>query len=366
MSATTKKDDAGNAAALALLGGHSTSFLKAVLDASPDCIKIVEIDGTVSFMNENGRCAMEIDDFDAVAGAPWPSLWPEENQHQVRSAVRAAQRGEPCRFEAYCPTAKGTPKWWDVSVAPVPGADGEPASIVSISRDVTERVERERAISQHEAELERLALAQAASLQEKERLLQEKELLMREVDHRVKNSLALVTSILNVQSRTAGDESVKGALSRAAQRVGLIAGIHERLYKGALGELEVGGYLRDLCSDLESSVGDANAVSIRVDCPPLDFSADLATVLGLVVSELVTNAIRHAFCEGGGTVTVSVTEEGGKRCLTVHDDGCGLPEGFAPGQGGGLGMRVVTAYVRQQGWALDASNDGGAKFCITM
>ena len=357
----------GNAAALALLGGHSTSFLKAVLDASPDCIKIVELDGSVSFMNENGRCAMEVDDFDLLAGAQWPSLWPQENQDLVHAAVRAAQRGEASRFEAYCPTAKGTPKWWDVSVAPVPGADGQPASIVSISRDVTNRVIRERAISQHEAELERLALAQAASLQEKERLLQEKELLMREIDHRVKNSLALVTSILNVQSRTAPDESVKGALSRAAQRVGLIAGIHERLYKGTLGDLEVGGYLRDLCNDLESSVGDANAVSIRVECPPMTISADVATVLGLVVSELVTNAIRHAFGEGGGgTVSVSLTEEEQKRCLIVHDDGCGLPDGFEPGRATGLGMRVVTAYVRQHRWTLDVSNDGGAKFCIAM
>ena len=365
-TSATRRDQGTNATAIAALGVQSTSFLKAVLDASPDCIKIVELDGSVSFMNENGRCAMEIDDFDALSGAQWPSLWPEENQDAVHAAVRAAGRGEATRFEAYCPTAKGTPKWWDVSVAPVPGADGQPASIVSISRDVTNRVTRERAISQHEAELERLALAQAASLQEKERLLQEKELLMREVDHRVKNSLALVTSILNVQSRTAPQDEVRGALSRAAQRVGLIAGIHERLYKGSVGDLEICAYLADLCHDLESSVGDASNVTIEVTCEPTQLSADLATVMGLVVSELVTNAIRHAFGPEGGTITVSLDSTSGKRCLTVEDDGRGLPDGFEAGQGGGLGMRVVTAYVRQHGWSLEATSEGGARFCITM
>ena len=362
-----KVEDTGNGGALALLGGLSTSFLRGVLDASTDCIKIVDLDGSLSFMNENGRCAMEVDDFELLAGRPWPSLWPAENQAQIARAVEAARAGAPSRFEAYCPTAKGTPRWWDVSVAPVPGADGKPASIVSISRDVTDRVERERAIAEHEAELERLALAQAASLQEKERLLQEKELLMREVDHRVKNSLALVTSILNVQSRTADDEEIRGALSRAAQRVGTIAAIHERLYRESIGELELCGYLRDLCADLETSVGTDRDIKIEVACQPYDVAADAATVMGLVVSELITNAVRHAFGPQGGTIRVTLeAADEDRMCLTVHDDGRGLPDGFDLTAGSGLGMRVVSAYARQQGWDFDATSDGGARFCLTM
>ena len=357
---------ADDVAVLAALGVPSTSFLRGVLDASPDCIKIIELDGALSFMNRNGRCAMEIDSFDAVSGALWPELWPEENRPRVAAAVAAAGQGRPTRFEAFCPTAKGSPRWWDVSVAPVPGADGQPAHIVSISRDVTDRVVREQAISQHEQELERLALSQAASLQEKERLLQEKDLLMREVDHRVKNSLAIVRSILNVQSRSTADDAVRQALRRAAQRVGTIAAIHERLYRDSVGELEMCGYLHDLCRDLESSVGEGRDVRIDVACAPTHVGADIATVMGLVVSELVTNAIRHAFGEAGGTIRVGLKEEDGRRCLTVHDDGRGLPEGFEASKGGGLGMRVVSAYVRQHGWTLEATNDGGACFCITL
>ena len=353
---------------LAQFGGQETSILRGVLDASPDCIKIVELDGSLSFMNANGICAMEIDRFDLVAGADWGSLWPEENQDLVYAAVRAAGRGETTRFEAYCPTAKGSARWWDVSVAPVPGVDGRPARIISISRDVTDRVERRLEIERHERELERLTMAQAATLEEKEALLREKDLLMREVDHRVKNSLALVTSILNMQGRTEPDETVRAALARASTRVATIATIHGRLYKGEQsGRLDICGYLTALCRDLQTSLGEGLGVRIDVDCEPLDMDADEATIVGLVVSELVTNAVRHAFAEDGGLVGVTMERQGGDDgfCLTVHDDGRGLPDGFDPAAGRGLGMRVVGSYVRKHGWTLEATNDGGARFCVT-
>ena len=352
----------------ARLGGHETSILRGVLDASPDCIKIVELDGTLSFMNANGLCAMHIDRIEAVAGREWAAFWPEENQDQVLAAVRAAGRGEPTRFEAYCPTARGEPRWWDVSVAPVPGEDGRPARIVSISRDVTNRVNRRQAVERHERELEQLALAQAATLEEKEALLREKDLLMREVDHRVKNSLALVRSILNLQGRTEADESARGAIQRASQRVASIAAVHERLYKGAQsGRLDVCAYLGALCGDLAGSVGEDAGVTITVACEPLEIDADEANVIGLMVTELVTNAVRHAFGGDGGGVRVSMERHGEDDgfCLTVQDDGRGLPDGFDAGAGSGLGMRVVGAYARKHGWSLEATNDGGARFCVT-
>ena len=348
-------------------GADDAAILRSVLDASPDCIKVMTLDGALIYMNANGICAMHIDDFDVIAGADWASLWPEENQDVVLAAVRAARRGEATRFEAYCPTARGEPRWWDVSVAGVVGHSGQPERIMSISRDVTERVQRRLAIEAHEAELERLALAQARTLEDKEALLREKDLLMAEVDHRVKNSLALVTSVLNVQSRAEADPATRGALARAGQRVGTIARIHERLYKGGgAGTLEVCGYIGALCADLESSVGEGAGVRIAARCQPLEVGADDATVIGFIVSELVTNAIRHAFGADGGMVTVSMTREGGDGfCLTVRDDGRGLPEGFDPAGGRGLGMRVVTSYVRKHGWSFEAVSDDGAKFCVT-
>ena len=115
------------------------AFLSSVLDASTDCVKVVERDGSLTFMNANGRCLMEIDDFDVIKGAEWAALWPEDGQDKVRQAVATALTGRDARFEAFCPTAKGTPKWWDVAVAPVLDASGRVARLVSASRDVTKR-----------------------------------------------------------------------------------------------------------------------------------------------------------------------------------------------------------------------------------
>ena len=118
----------------------SAEMLAAVLDQSVDCIKIIGPAGTLDFMNRNGRCAMEVDDFAAIAGKPWWELWPDESKPQVLNSVERARQGLSSQFEAFCPTAKGTPRWWEVSVAPIQDPQGELQALVSVSRDVTARV----------------------------------------------------------------------------------------------------------------------------------------------------------------------------------------------------------------------------------
>ncbi|MBD0271051.1 MAG: PAS domain-containing protein, partial [Acetobacteraceae bacterium] len=129
------------------------AYLRSVLDASNDCLKVVERDGTLSFMNANGRCLMEIDDGFAIEGREWADLWPEANRAQVCEAVAAALSGRPARFEALCPTPLGTPKWWDVAVAPVRDAEGRVARLVATSRDVSLRKAAEAGLRESEATL---------------------------------------------------------------------------------------------------------------------------------------------------------------------------------------------------------------------
>lgn len=116
---------------------ESEGYLRSVLDNSPDCIKVLDLDGKLLDMNRPGRCAMDIDSFDPLRGADWPTIWPEAGRNAARSAVESARRGEVARFEGPCPTAKGIAKLWDVRVAPIPGQDGKPSRLVCVSRDVT-------------------------------------------------------------------------------------------------------------------------------------------------------------------------------------------------------------------------------------
>jgi PAS domain S-box-containing protein len=108
-----------------------------LFESSPDCAKVLDLDGKLQSMNQNGRCVMEIDDFNSVCGTAWPDLWPEDARPKLYEALEQARRGELGHFVASCPTAKGTPKWWDVRVTPIHDRDGLLQGFLSVSRDVT-------------------------------------------------------------------------------------------------------------------------------------------------------------------------------------------------------------------------------------
>jgi PAS domain S-box-containing protein len=124
----------------AVLGGLSDTTGATgshVLAVSPDCINLIELDGRLRSMNEAGRCLMEIDDLGAVVGTQWVLSWPENARAKVSQAVAAASNGDISRFSDFCPTAKGTPKWWDVVVSPVRSVSGVVEHVLVISRDIT-------------------------------------------------------------------------------------------------------------------------------------------------------------------------------------------------------------------------------------
>lgn len=186
--------------------GHSTELasanavsqlsaisLASVLDQSSDCVKLVSVDGIIQYMNRNGQCAMEIDDFCSIEGLAWDDMWPEGAREQIHSAYVEAIAGRTAKFRAFCPTAKGAERWWDVSVSPVADDNGVIAGFLSISRDVTE----------NQKSREALLIASA------------------ELKHRLKNTYQMITSLLTISSR---GSAVNEEFSRAmAIRIGAIS-----------------------------------------------------------------------------------------------------------------------------------------------
>ncbi|MBL8208219.1 MAG: PAS domain S-box protein [Blastocatellia bacterium] len=125
---------------------ESEYFNRSIFENSPDCVKILELDGTLHSMNSNGLCLMEIDDFSTYIGKQWVDFWPEEYRDVARQTVQTAAQGKTANFRGFCLTAKGTPKWWDVSVASILNAEGQPVRLVSTSRDITDRKAQEDAL----------------------------------------------------------------------------------------------------------------------------------------------------------------------------------------------------------------------------
>ena len=137
-------------------------FLRSVLASSADCIKVLDLDANIIFMSEGGQRVMEVSDFNAIRGCPWPSFWEAEGNTDAIAAVEAAKAGKTGHFQGPAQTVAGTPRWWDVQVTPILGADGQPAKLLSVSRDITERKRLETELRHINANLEQRVAAQTA------------------------------------------------------------------------------------------------------------------------------------------------------------------------------------------------------------
>jgi two-component sensor histidine kinase len=191
----------------------------------------------------------------------------------------------------------------------------------------------------------------------------EKDLLVAEVHHRVRNSLQLVQNLLTLQARAAEDAATAAQLGESAGRVQTIAAIHEQLYRtGAALDVKVGPYLRGLIESMGQALASAaDGRTIRLDADEATWPAQQATPLGLIAAELVTNALKY----GQGAVTAAFRQPPGaaQAVLMVSDEGPGVPEDFDPAHSRGLGMRLVTGLLRGPGAGLEVVHGGpGACF----
>lgn len=221
---------------------------------------------------------------------------------------------------------------------------------------------------QQKAALRSLA-RQVMALLELRRSILQKDLMLREVNHRVKNSLQLVSSLLRLESRQIADPVTRRHFDEACARVGTVARVHERLYKtDKVGVVEFGQFLRDLCADLSHSAMIEQGHHIDVQADTRELPTDKVIPLALIVNELVTNAVKYAYPVGThGIIQVRFeSAQDGSFAVLVADEGVGLPPGFDPAATKSLGMRMVSALLGQVGAELScASGSGGTKFTIS-
>ena len=200
--------------------------------------------------------------------------------------------------------------------------------------------------------------------------LHEKEVLLREVHHRVKNNLQLIASLLSLQGRCFADPQSRGLMEESQARVHSIALVHETLYQsGDLAKISLDGYLGRLAHHLvESWMGMSGRIELIVDIAPLDVPIDVAIPCGLIVNELITNAFKHAFPGGRrGAVRISAHPGApGATVLVVADDGVGLPEALQVARSGRLGLELVSTLTRQLRGSLELGGGPGATVTITL
>jgi two-component sensor histidine kinase len=207
-------------------------------------------------------------------------------------------------------------------------------------------------------------------LSEKEGELAAKDLMMREIDHRVRNSLNLIYNLMIFQQRkTATDSAARDLLAAAANQVLVVARVHERLYKcGSMEAVELGEYLRNLCTDVAAfSLPAESQAAIQLHSVHAEVRAEQAIWVGLIVVELVTNAVKYGSPSPQSPIMVDVSPDEKELRIVVSDGGAGLPVGFDLQASKGLGMQVVLLLVRQLHATLEVDPAwSGSRFILTM
>jgi len=207
-------------------------------------------------------------------------------------------------------------------------------------------------------------------LRQTEELLRQKEVLLKEMQHRVANSLQIIASILLLKARAVLSEETRQHLKDAHQRVISVAEVQRHLHASeGIDQIEASSYLTKLCSSLASSmVAEGQPIAIKVMAHPGMIGSDKAVSLGLIVTELVINAIKYAFPSAKPDAMILVTYEidAADWKLTVSDNGVGIGVGDANGHNSGLGTAIVQALVKQLDAVIDAVSGGeGLKISIT-
>jgi two-component sensor histidine kinase len=198
--------------------------------------------------------------------------------------------------------------------------------------------------------------------------LEEKEVLLREIHHRVKNNLNIVSSLLNLQyDIVTSTNQAKQALKMSRDRIFSMALVHENLYQSeTLSQIDMKAYIEAISNNLHNLYAPDKGIAIKNDIDNITMTIEYASPFGLLLNELITNSLTHAFPSiEDGTIEVSLkSRENGSYLLTVSDDGVGLPEGLDLRGTKSLGMQLVSILSEQLNGELTVRKDGGATFIL--
>jgi PAS domain S-box-containing protein len=360
------------------------AFLQCIVASSADCIKVLDLSGKIEWMSDGSLIAMEIAVFSHVAGADWPGFWKGDLSAEAKRALAAARAGDIGRFQGFCPTFKGTPRWWDVVVTPILGPTGQVVRLLATSRDITQ---------QHRAE-EALTGARDIALQASGA----KDRFLAALSHELRTPL---NPILLVASEAANNATLSADMREDWEMVRKNVELETRLIEDLLdltrathgkmslkfAQVDVAEVLRDAIRNVAEEI-ETKQVAVRQNIPE-----DLPKVSGdpVRMQQIFWNLLRNAvkFTPAGGTVNLAaaVSESKDRLKITVTDTGIGLthaeierlfipfsqgehangPTGSVQFGGLGLGLSISSQIMELHEGTLTAASEGlgkGSTFTI--
>jgi PAS domain S-box-containing protein len=322
--------------------------LEGFLEAAPDAIVVVDGSGNIVMVNQRAERLFGYSRHELL-GMQVEGLVPQRfrDRHAGyrNTDVREPRTSTMGERQELCGRRKDGREFpVDISLSPLPAATG--TLVISIIRDISDRTLVETTLR--------------ASLQEKE-------VLLRDIHHRVKNNLQILSSMLNFQIDQISDPNAIKLLKESQARVRCIAMFHEKFYQSHdLGRVEIAEYLTGLAEGSFAAYGvDPDDIILAVHAENVPLGVDAAMSCGLIVNELVSNSLKHAFPDRRkGQVEVTLHSEAADVVLEVADNGVGIPASLDLGSPHTLGLTLVSIFSEQIGGTLRVTRDGGTRFSL--
>jgi two-component sensor histidine kinase/PAS domain-containing protein len=321
--------------------------LQTTLNAIPDLLFEVDADGCILNYHAH-RSDLLAAPPEVFMGKSFAEILPPLASTTCMGALKeAAANGSATGAIYSLPLAHGE-TWFELSVAAMPVLDGAAPRFILLTRDVTDRIQSQHALQTS---------------------LREKSALLLELHHRVKNNLQVITSLLRLESLRSTDGNTKSVLQDMQSRVRSMALLHETVYrKGSFAAIDLGSYIGQVAAaSLKTLQSKTDMVQLRLNVGEVQVGLEQAAPTGMLISELVSNSLKHAFPEGrGGEIDISLLPNGesGQWRLRMSDDGIGLPADFEALRQRSFGLQLAGDMAIQMGGELHIGDGPAAVFTV--
>jgi two-component system response regulator len=320
----------------------TSALMRAIVEQSSDLVAVSSGDGKMVYVSPACQALLGRECGEMV-GRVWTEIVAAEDRDALLALLTSTDQNPAQPATLRCRHADGSLAWVETRVALLAVAFSAQPLIVLTMHDVTAQREHEQHIQSS---------------------LREKEVLLKEIHHRVKNNLQVIQSLLKMQARLLPEEQTRAAIATTIQRVRAMALLHEGLYQRKdLATISLDEYLRSLFNGVEaSSVAEPGQVQLRLNCEDLQLSLDTAAPLGLLANELMSNSFKHGFPDGRrGAIEISIHRVDGVVHMVVKDDGIGIPDDFDAAASVSMGLKLANSLAHQLGGRLQFTSDSGCR-----
>jgi PAS domain S-box-containing protein len=318
---------------------------KKLVNNDPDLIQITRPDGTIEFINPAGARMFGKTHPDELIGQKFADVVDFDQREIAEKRTQILLSGESVPPKVFkMTTSGGTERFLKVQSVLTTLENGE-KGIQNVAEDITDRVNYEKKL---------------------EESLTEKETLLQEIHHRVKNNLAVVSGMMELQTFNTDNEEVRSTLADSKNRIKTMALIHEKLYQSeSLSHIDFGNYVEDLLENIKKVTPSSDKITLNLNYDSFSLNVNQAVPTALIINEVVSNSFEHAFTDlDKGTVEVDIDKDGTNVAITIRDNGSGINEDFYTRKRESMGFTIVDTLIQQLNADKQTENKDG--FCFSF